>query len=671
MQDPQNLTVQQAIDIALQHHIAGRLSDAESLYREILQTAPNQPVAIHYLGVIAHQVGKNEMAVDLINKALAIKPDYAEAQNNLGITLLELARPDEAAASYQKALAIKPDFAEAHSNLGLALQELGRSHEAFISHRRAVVINPQNNHFWVCLGQSLMALSFASIDEDLFRDLLHLINQPNVVRPSFVVQPIISGLLYNRSFSDVLEQMDATYADRAFSYGEIARQLSAIPLFLQILKLCPISDLKIERMLTRLRHEMIREMGGGPVDKAGIPFAVALALQCHTNEYIYPETAEESVVIQRLESQIKELMEKTLDVEPSLILALAAYRPLDGYSWAKTLRDREWDGLIKEVLVRQISEPLEERSLRPRIRRLTPINNSISRSVRAQYEESPYPRWIHTTLSQTAKSIQGVIKGAPLHFDLADYTSPDEPEILIAGCGTGQHALTTALRFKDARVLAVDLSLSSLAYARRKTKELNIHNIEYAQADIMELARLERSFDVIECLGVLHHLENPLAGWRVLEKLLRPGGIMKIGLYSEIARQCVVVARSLIADRNYASSPDDMRCCRQEIITLAGGGNEMIKKIISFRSFYSLSECRDLLFHVQEHRFSLLQIESDLALLNLKFLGFEMQNQRTMEKFKASFPGKNALTSLSQWQKYELKNPDAFRGMYQFWCQKM
>ena len=146
---------------------------------------------------------------------------------------------------------------------------------------------------------------------------------------------------------------------------------------------------------------------------------------------------------------------------------------------------------------------------------------------------------------------------------------------------------------------------------------------------------------------------------------------MKIGLYSEIARQCVVEGRSIIADEGYATSPEDIRRCRQEFIAMAEDGNKEIAKIIGFEDFFSLSECRDLLFHVQEHRFTLPQIEKALESLNLKFLGFEMQNQATMRKFKASYPKKRALTPLSLWNKFELKNPDTFMGMYQFWCQKM
>ena len=138
----QTLTIQKALDLAVQHHKSGRLSDAESLYQQILQTDPDHPIALHLLGVIAHQMGKNDVAVDLITKALALKPDWAEAHSNLGNALQDLGNPEDAVTSFHKALAIKPDYAEAHRNLGLVLQELGRLDESATHYRRASDINP-------------------------------------------------------------------------------------------------------------------------------------------------------------------------------------------------------------------------------------------------------------------------------------------------------------------------------------------------------------------------------------------------------------------------------------------------------------------------------------------------------------------------------------------------
>lgn len=263
-----------------------------------------------------------------------------------------------------------------------------------------------------------------------------------------------------------------------------------------------------------------------------------------------------------------------------------------------------------------------------------------------------------------------MLRGSPLFFDVAGESLPERPEILMAGCGTGQHTLYMNSRFANAEVLAVDLSLNSLSYATRKSAELGFSNIEFAQGDILQLAALERQFDIIGCAGVLHHLGDPLAGWRVLADLLRPGGVMKIGLYSETARKHLIAGRSLIAENGYSTSPEDIRRCRQDIISLAASGNPEMAKICHGEEFFSLSQCRDLLFHVQEQRFTLPEIATALESLDLIFLEFEFDDRRALGRFRQSHPDPNAPASLSLWHEFELENPGTFAGMYQFWCQK-
>src|SRR6185437_13327844 len=106
------------------------------------------------------------------------------------------------------------------------------------------------------------------------------------------------------------------------------------------------------------------------------------------------------------------------------------------------------------------------------------------------------------------------------------------------------------------------LSRPSLAYAMRKSAELAIANIEYAQADILELAPSGREFDFISSVGVLHHLADPAAGWRRLVALLRAGGYMQVGFYSEAARREVVAARAFIAGRGESPDPGGIRRSR-------------------------------------------------------------------------------------------------------------
>ena len=123
--------------------------------------------------------------------------------------------------------------------------------------------------------------------------------------------------------------------------------------------------------------------------------------------------------------------------------------------------------------------------------------------------------------------------------------------------------------------------------------------------------------------------------------------------------------------KGYTTSPDDIRRCRQEIIMAAEDTNPELMNLIGSNDFFCLSECRDLLFHVQEHHFTLPQIEAILQDLGMKFLGFELRDHVTVTHFKNLNPEKNALFSQSLWYEFELENPDTFWGMYQFWAQKI
>ena len=140
--EQQTLTLQRALDLAVQHHSAGDLHKAEGIYQKILQADPDQPETLNLLGVIAYQVGKNGIAVDLLTKAISLKPDYADAHSNLGLALYGLRRLDDTLIHYSKAIQIKPDYAEAHYNLGISLRELGRLDEAIAHYCKAIQIKP-------------------------------------------------------------------------------------------------------------------------------------------------------------------------------------------------------------------------------------------------------------------------------------------------------------------------------------------------------------------------------------------------------------------------------------------------------------------------------------------------------------------------------------------------
>jgi protein O-GlcNAc transferase len=134
--------LQAQLQRGLAFHQQGRLAEAEGIYGEILQQAPNHFGALNLLGVIACQHRNHDRAVQLISKAISINPNVASAYSNLGVALKELDRLEEALVSYDKAIALKPDYAEAHSNRGIVLKKLGRLEEALISYDEAIARKP-------------------------------------------------------------------------------------------------------------------------------------------------------------------------------------------------------------------------------------------------------------------------------------------------------------------------------------------------------------------------------------------------------------------------------------------------------------------------------------------------------------------------------------------------
>jgi 2-polyprenyl-3-methyl-5-hydroxy-6-metoxy-1,4-benzoquinol methylase len=354
-------------------------------------------------------------------------------------------------------------------------------------------------------------------------------------------------------------------------------------------------------------------------------------------------------------------------VPPLLLLAVAAYFPLYTLPEPGRLLASRHQATIAAVLRQQVSEPLEEQALRAGVASLTSITHGVSESVRDQYEQNPYPRWVKLPIHDPQEHFNLELqRGLPL-ARFVPLRDDRQPEMLIAGCGTGSQSILAAQRFRGVRVLAVDLSLSSISYATRKTRELGIKNIEYAQADILKLGEITRTFDIIASVGVLHHLAEPFAGWRTLLSRLRPGGFMQLGFYSQIARRHVVKARELIAARGYASTPEDIRRFRRDLA--AGGADAEFQWLSQVTDFYSTSDCRDLVFHVHEQRMTLDQIESFLSESGLNFVGFELE-LGVLLQYRASFPGDPTGTNLRNWARFEADHPDTFVGMYVFWIQK-
>ena len=645
----------------LEYSKARRLAEAEALAASLIQTFPSDPFAWTVLGTIYSQAGRPEESLRCVQNSVQLSPRDFSAHYNCGVMQQALGRLDEAEASYRQAIALKSDSAILHYKLGTTLKALGRLEEACEAYVCAVNLNPGFSNAFVNLGQALRNVRFYGANRSLYPALSDLLTARSFVRPKNIAKAVISLLKHDPVMMDLLARSEPSVVDIEGVITAIAA-LHQLPLLHDLMRICPLPDLKLEGLFESIRRLLILSLKEIQESPELTNFLSTLSLQCFVNEYVYFETEDEYALVGDLETEIAECVAQ--GVQPTFIgvLCFAAYRPLHQYAWSEALQVLDQ---LPEIRRRLIGEPLAERVLAQQIPVLADVKDEVSRKVKDQYEENPYPRWVNLGIPVKPKSLARICTEAELELGSEDIKNVSNPSILIAGCGTGQHSIGSACRYSDCKVTAVDLSLTSLAYAQRKTTEHDVSNIEYLQADILQLGKLDRTFDIIESTGVLHHMEDPMAGWRILTGLLNVGGLMKIGLYSDLARQHIVAIREEIAMLGIKTSAADMRGFRK---SLAESHDEHKQRLVTSNDFFSLSTVRDLIFHVQEHRFTLPQIQACLNELGLRFCGFE---KAYVAKFR-EFHGKQSnVYDLMLWHELEKSQPRTFASMYQFWCQKL
>ena len=626
-------------------------------------------------GTVLNDLGQYDEALARFDRAAALKPGYTDAFYNKGKSLLILGRHDEAAAVLDQVLKLKPAMAEAWLARGIALSNLARDEEALIAFWHAHRLKPdlfdieakQSVGLYLCSPH--LHLGLGDLRNLLTEALLESWAQPAQLAPACT---LFLGL--NPSLRDSI--LRATTAWPALLTADALAGPSGVaafaedPLLRAVLESVPVFGRDLERFATELRFCLLTiamsDAGNTPATPV-LNLYCSLARQCFINNYVFAQSDQEIELVKGLHDAVVAALASGAAISTVTLVALAAYLPLHSLPGAPTLLDQPWPPAIEAVLAQQVSAPIEEQRLRAAMPVLTPVDDAVTTLVRGQYEESPYPQWAKADPAGTPKTIHALMREKFPASSFVELHADGELAVLVAGCGTGRHAIGAARRFSAAQVLAIDISLASLGYAQRKARSLGLTNIQYAQADIMKLASIGRTFDVIECCGVLHHLADPFAGWRVLLSLLRPGGIMLLGFYSEVARRDIVAARNFIAAGGYPSTPAGIRRCRQDLFETAD--DVPLKKVTLMADFFSLSGCRDLLFHVQEHRLTPGQIETFLAEHGLQLLGFEIDPQ-TRQAYATQFPDDPAMTDLARWHRYELDNPYTFLGMYNFWVQK-
>jgi len=638
-----------------------KFNELLKLSNELLDNFPKSILLQNIQGVVHTELKNYKIAKDLFIKVVNLNPKYTDGFYNLANIFIKLNEEEKAIENYNKVIELDKNYFKAHNNLGNIYKRKGLNKKAIECYLSTLEINSNYKVAYYNLAGALQFYKINTKSKNINKYLLHLLKEKIIVRPNSIAPNVLNSLFLNTDLKKYLSLINDKISNKDLNF--IIKNLQQNLLLMQFMKVCPIPDYYIEKNFVKLRKEILNQIYKSNIDKTQINFLISLSMQCYLNEYIYEETKDEKEKVKIIDEKIKKNLNKNKSINDLEILCLSCYQPLTNFSWSNRIK---YTNELKEIFQLQLGHSKIENQIAKSIKSISTVKDQVSIKVKKQYEENPYPRWENLGLSIEPRNIKEVINDSNLNLDLRRIKVSNSPEILIAGCGTGQHAITTASKYKNSKILALDLSFKSLSYAKRKADELNINNIDFIQGDLLDLITINRKFDIIESVGVLHHMSDPFKGWEILKSCLNDNSLMLIGLYSEKARIHISQIKNKINKLKLQTNAKNIIKFRKDLFKRNNIQWDYIK---SSPDFYTVSGVRDLLFHVQEHQFTISKIKEYLEQLGLIFLGFE--DKIVIEKFKKIYSNKVDLFNLNKWEEYEKSNPRIFAGMYQFWCKNI
>ena len=646
-----------ALAKALALHQAGKLGDCEALYDDALRANPSDPDALHYLGLLHYQRGHLSSAGLLIGRAIEMRPDYAKAHVNLGTVQRASGNATAAMASYRRALEIEPRSPNAQFNLGMILRGLARFDDSIRAFRDAARLAPDNPAYWQAFAESFGRATVEGDPEGVREDLLRCVRHERV-DPTPLRRTLIHLACRAPAMSALLERLTGEAAVEAAveaddqSLGRAATEALSDPLLLALMEAIPLAEPRLESVqrLAR-RHLMVRvesAEGEDSLDDGERTVLCALAHQGDATGYILATEPAERTKVDTLMGDLETEGAGAL-ARPERLVAAAAYGRLDDLASAVDLArglDRVANPGLREVLIRQFED-------------MTPgtIHGSAS-------PERPQSRWrrVPAVVSDTLRmAMTGLFPW--LQSEARQWT--DEPRILVIECATGRPAITSALRFRQGTVTALDPVPANLAYGARQAERLNVPNVEFRRGGLNDLGAAEGPFDVIECVGPLFREPDAAKAIETLRPLLAPGGLLRLALFSATGRAAVDPARVRTAKAGLADDLEGLREARRQILALPE--DDPARAVVRMGGFHGAEACRHLLFGGGEPRYRIPRIAGLLAASNMRFLGFEFLDWSKSLRYRQRFPEDERATDLDLWDRFEKDVPDCFREMYRFW----
>ena len=683
------------LNFSFLYYKLNKLEKSLTIIEEAIELKPKLPNGYCIKGLILKSLNKFDESKSSLEKAIELDKNYFDAYINLGLLNKDYNKYDDAEKYYLKALEINNKSAVAHLNIGACYKEMQKIEKAILHTKIAIELDNQ-------LENSFLNLATIYNQKGEYKKALSLIkkelsiNKNSDLSYQLISELIKKGELLNTSENDNREILRKILNRKDISHRELFGNInSLIPkhileklstleselyesnefnMLIKDKELVKALSLIIfcspvwEKALRNIRKNiLISYSDKHRVSNSILNFTIGLGSQCFLNEYVYHISKKEKHKLEELKETINN--NKNKDYKLSIISCYQSLSSinneiisLDNYK----SNNKEFNNLLDLQLI----ELNNEKKISKEINKIGNIKDPISKEVKNQYELNPYPRWRYNTFAQGNKLNFLSVINSEIYPNTIQYTPAQlknkKINILIAGCGTGIQILE-ASRYSNCEITAIDLSNSSISYAKRKVDEYGLKNVAFLEMDLLELKSLNKKFDLIECSGVLHHMNDPISGLSILFEILETKGFLKLGLYSKYAREDILKAREIIKEKGIKPSPEEIRCFRNEVLN---GDIKQLKEITYWSDFYSTSMCRDLCFHTQEKYYSLIEIKNILKKSNLEFLGFTLSKDIKDQYQKDNHNEIESLRNLELWDKFEKLNTNTFREMYQFWSRK-
>ena len=658
------LNFQKWFNQAIYFHQTGRLREAESIYKKMIAAESKDPAVFCNLGIICKNSSRLKEALEHYEEALKLEKNDPIIYSNIGNLYRAIGSPQKALQFTLRSVELDNNSSDIYTNLGSIYRDLEQTNEALEATVKAIEIDSENKEAIQNLKALASDIKISSTNRVYARKAYEIL-----LKCKEFSHRKLSSLFIEEHLERIhkASQHDPIISDLNEDFHILAsdwRFRKSLTLFIP-----PHQD--VERFLCHLRKEFLQQIRRNYKFPQKLkPLLEALATQCFLNEFVYWQSENEKEWIKDL---INEAQKSKESFNQSLPI-IGCYTSIHDTRIEETkIRGYPVNSDESKAFINtQYKETKELLAIQTNLTQDQKITDPVSLEVRKMYEANPYPRYQYAdhTPTHLARPIDEFISletttSGPIKARRNSQANTDA-NILIAGCGTGNQIIN-ASRYKNARITAIDISKKSLAYAAMKLKEYRMNNVYLEQLDILNASQLQGTYDVIECSGVLHHMQNPSEGLAALTSKLRPGGYIKLGFYSSIARKKVSAARSIIQQLGFTSNPDGIRHFRKAVLD---DDLEDLKSLsISVNDFYSLSECRDLCFHVKEHLFTTADLEKLLDSQYLEFCGF-MLPDKTKLSYREKNPDDNDMTSLKKRGEFEMKNQLTFQSMYQFWAKK-